>query len=636
MKKIISHIVVLLIGIISLSAQNNNVKTEDRLVRLIKAKTAEMYQSEINNIRRVTGPAQFLHNGALIICDTAIWDVSQNIIDAIGNVKIIQDQTTLAGDRIHYIADSSLAQVRGHLVELTDKDSNILRTHFLDYNTRDSIAYFYNGGSMRGNKDNTIESIKGYFYAKEDIFKFLQKVEMSSDSLMLASDSIKYNTTTNVIEFLGKTNIWHVDGFLSSNYGWYFRDTEEYKFVNNAYIKSSQNEIWADTIFYNKPKLKAELFNNVQITDSVQSVILYSDYANFFDGQVKEANLYKRPTIGYYTLENGVKDTLFFSSDTIKYIAKPYFLIDSTTIKISQKRAIESLRDPINEMFGNKLVPKADSSITEDKTIPDINSSLDNIPIIDSISKSDTIIIAKNDSILIKDTTIVDLNKNQYHRFIKANKNIRFFRKDIQGVCDSLEFNSLDSIIRLYKNPVLWHDKNQFSSDSIQLIISNGSLNKADLLSNAFVLSKEDSIHYNQIKGADVVAYFRDGNLKRFDAYGGVNILFFFEEDSIITTMNSKKCRVMTASINEGKIERIRYFENIDSDAYPVIDLERSKMRLSGFNIRDIERPKSRADIFSRKTKPSRKREIQNIIIPTFRYTQIFFNIAPKIDIFLQ
>lgn len=636
MKRItISLTFLIIIGLASLFAQNNN-KTEDRLVRLIRAKTAEMHQSEINNIRRVTGPAQFLHNGALIICDTAIWDVSKNIIDAIGNVKIIQDQTTLAGDRIHYIADSSLAKVRGHLVELTDKDSNVLRTHYLDYNTRDSIAFFYNGGSMRDNKQNTIESFRGYFYAKEDVFKFLQRVEMSSDSLILASDSIKYNTATNIIEFLGPTNIWHVDGFLSSNYGWYNRDSEQYNFNNNAYIKSGHNEIWADTINYNRPSLKAELFNNVQITDSVQSIILYSDYAKYVDREIKDAILYRKPTIGYYTIENGVKDTLFFSSDTIKYISKPLILIDSNTIKISKKRAQESLRDPIQEMFGSKIPPKADPPSTpppsenSQATENDINISdqLTNVELTDSLKiDREAIYISSEDSTIQEST--------QYHRFIKAYKNIKFYRQDIQGVCDSLEFNSIDSIIRLYKNPALWHDKNQFTADSIQLIISNGSLNKADLLSNAFVISKEDSIHYNQIKGADIVAYFNEGKLTRFDAYGGVNILFFFEEDSIITTMNAKKCRLMTATINDGKLERIRYFENIDSDAYPVIDLERSKMMLSGFRLRDEERPKKRSDVFNRKTNHSRIEEIKNIITPTFRFTQTFFQKVPESKVIL-
>lgn len=137
---------ILFLGTSSLQGQQNT--EEERYVRLIKANTAEMYQNESRNVRRITGPAQFLHNNTLIICDTAIWDISQNTVDAIGNVKIIQNNTSLSGDRIHYVADSSLAKVRGHIVELMDRDSNRLRTYYLDYNTKDSVAWFYDGGSL--------------------------------------------------------------------------------------------------------------------------------------------------------------------------------------------------------------------------------------------------------------------------------------------------------------------------------------------------------------------------------------------------------------------------------------------------------------------------------------------------------
>jgi len=145
----------------SISANAQQTQGEDRLVRLLSAKTAEIYQNEFRNIRKVTGPAQFLHNNTLIICDTAIWDLTYNIVDAIGNVKIVQDRTILSGDRVNYLADSSIARVRGNLVELIDKDSNRLRTLHLDYNTKDSIAYFFNGGSMMDKKGKVIESIRG-------------------------------------------------------------------------------------------------------------------------------------------------------------------------------------------------------------------------------------------------------------------------------------------------------------------------------------------------------------------------------------------------------------------------------------------------------------------------------------------
>ncbi len=128
----------------ALSAQNQASQQiqqipEDRLLRLISANSAEVIQKDGKDLRKVSGPAQFLHNNTYIICDTAVWDVLSNTLDAKGNVQIIQNQTSLKSDFIHYIANESLAQVRGNLVELLDKEKNLLRTNFLDFYTKDSI-----------------------------------------------------------------------------------------------------------------------------------------------------------------------------------------------------------------------------------------------------------------------------------------------------------------------------------------------------------------------------------------------------------------------------------------------------------------------------------------------------------------
>lgn len=602
----IRHITITLIFFISLCSslysQTAAVNDESRLVRLIKAQSAEMYQSDFRDIRRVTGPAQFLHNNTLIICDTAIWDLKQNVVDAIGNVKIIQGKTILSGDKVHYLADSSLAQVRGSLVELLDKDSNRLRTNYLDYNTKDSIAYFYNGGSMMDKSGKVIESFYGYYHSKIERFKFLQKVEMTTDSMVLKSDSLAYWSAVNRVDFLGSTYAWQEDGFLSAMSGWYDRDKEHYNFERSAYLLNKENEVWAERILYMNDSSRAELFNNVQILDTAQSMIIFSDYAKY-RGEPVYAELYKNPSIAYYSIEDGVKDTLFFAADTIKYKTVSRNSVDSLSYKAFLKRYQESKRDPIAEMYGKKV-----------STPP-------------PLKKGEEVEI----EITAEETAVEETAKDTLYRYIDANKNVRFFRSNLQGRSDSLSFNSIDSIIRLYKNPVIWSEDNQFTSDSIQIVISEKRLKKADLMSNAFVISKEDSIHFNQIKATDISAYFQNGELSRFDAFGGVSVLFFIAEDSIITTMNQKESRAMKAIIQDKQISKVWYYENVQSDAYPIIDLDKSKKRLRGFKLRLSERPLSRLDVCNRIIRPSKRLEVSSYTLPIFTYTKIFFGITPQL-----
>jgi len=647
------------------------VQNEERLIRLIKAKTAESYQSEFRNIRRVTGPAQFFHNNTIFLCDTAIWDLTQNIIDATGNVKIIQNQTVLSGDRIHYIADSSLAKVRGSMVELVDKDSNRLRTLYLDYNTKDSIAFFYNGGSMMDKKGKVIESNYGFYHSKIGRFKFVESVELNSDSVVLKSDSLAYWNKERKIDFLGPVKVWQNDAFLSANSGWYFRDRSIYNFENNAYMLNKDNELWAKKIYYDKGGSVAELYDNVQILDTVQSVMLFSDYVKY-RGNPTSAELYKKPVVAYYFVENEVKDTLFFAADTINYKVFAKDSTDSATVARSLKRYELSRKDPIKEMLSKpaptpnkpknmsanggpgltgknlkeidriseteeaqkKLMALADSAKLKlrplNRALSDTTLKKDTTLLKDTTLQKDSILtkntILTKDTIAQKDTTM--------YRFVEARKNIRFYRSNLQGRCDSMEFNSIDSTIRLYIDPVMWNDNNQFSSDSIQIIISGKKLKKTELMSGAFVAAREDSLHYNQIKATDIVAHFNDGELSRFDAYGGVSILFFFAEDSILTTMNQKECKFMTTTIKDKKIQTSSYYEDVPSNLYPIIDLEPEKKRLKGFRLRFEERPATRFEVCDRKIVPSRRSYISTIETPTFIHTKQLFGISPALPAF--
>ncbi len=618
-----------------LSAQQ--VQNEERLIRLIKAKTAESYQSEFRNIRRVTGPAQFFHNNTIFLCDTAIWDLTQNIIDATGNVKIIQNQTVLSGDRIHYIADSSLAKVRGSMVELVDKDSNRLRTLYLDYNTKDSIAFFYNGGSMMDKKGKVIESNYGYYHSKIGRFKFVEKVELNSDSVVLKSDSLAYWNKERKIDFLGPVKVWQNDAFLSANSGWYYRDKQIYNFDNNAYMLNKDNELWANKIYYEKFGSVAELNDNVQILDTVQSVMMFSDYVKY-RGNPASAELRKKPVVAYYFVENDQKDTLFFAADTIHYKVFAKDSADSATFARSLKRYEQSLRDPIKEMLTKpEVAPRPDKTgknLKEIDAIKDADAEKEKLlALTDSVKlKNRPLNLPLKDSTALKDT--IPLKDTTLYRFIDARKNIRFFRSNLQGKCDSMEFNSIDSTIRLYKDPVMWNDNNQFSSDSIQIIISGKKLKKTELMSGAFVAAREDSLHYNQIKATDIVAHFNDGDLTRFDAYGGVTILFFFAEDSILTTMNQKECKFMTTSVKEKRIQVSRCYEDVESNLYPIIDLEPEKKKLKGFRLRFEERPATRFDVCDRKIVPTRRSYVSTLERPTFLHTRQLFGISPALPDF--
>ncbi len=618
----------------ALSAQNQASQQiqqipEDRLLRLISANSAEVIQKDGKDLRKVSGPAQFLHNNTYIICDTAVWDVLSNTLDAKGNVQIIQNQTSLKSDFIHYIANESLAQVRGNLVELLDKEKNLLRTNFLDFYTKDSIGYFYEGGSVLDKSKNYIESMNGSYDAKLKKFKFYVNVRIKADSVIMKTDSVAYETNKALFTFLGKVHAWRDSSYLRADNGWYNRENEQFNFYKNAYIYTKDQEVWADDIFYDRNKGFSILKNNIQIVDTSQSTMFFADSARYVSKPMS-FTLYKDPSAAYYSVEEGKADTLFLRADTLKYYSKAFSEIDSATVAQAKERVELSAKDPfqtiVDAIESNKKRPSSKKAVNNNVTQTSNSTKTDvkQEAAVDSLSAKnlDTLSVPtpKVDSVKkfsFSDTTTI--------RFVQGFHNVKMHRSNIQGLCDSLVFSSLDSMARLYGKPILWNEENQFTADSMQFVVSGKSLTKAELLSSAYVISKEDSVHFNQIKSTDIIGYFKKNDIYRFDALGGVSLMFFIEEDSVITTMNQKECRVMKGLIKDRKIQKIQYVQDVKSDAFPVYNLPINKQRLKGFNWSPEKRPKDRFAVCNRRIKLSEKAAALKEEKPIFPYTRKYF-----------
>ncbi|MBR5856986.1 MAG: hypothetical protein IKY70_06915 [Bacteroidales bacterium] len=624
--------VLLVLSPLSLYSQERR-EPQDSLVRLVEARSANI--EEINGVsyRKVIGNARFLHNNTYLLCDTAYWNVNENVIKAIGNVQVIQENTFLTSDKIDYIIDENLAKFRGTLVELYDKEGNVLRTNYLDYNTRDSIGTFFNGGVMRGSAGNIIESNEGWYFAYEKLFSFEDNVQMFTDSVFIKTNKLEYSTVDNKAFFGKGTTAWQEDNMLTTNNGEFDRQNNIFHFKKDSYILTKKQELWADTLFYFRNTGNADLYGNIQILDTEQSAYAFADRATFSQTPF-EVTLTKEPSVAMYGVENGVRDTLFLAADTLKYYHIRFCDIDSSVVEQAKSRVELSNTDPMiaiesesqqkrvdKKQFSNFITPKKNrtDSLETSSDLSGITS--DSLVVLkDSLVAGADSLSLGRDSLEIKqlDTTAV--------AFIDAWHNVKVFRNDLQALCDSLVYTGLDSMARMYVNPVMWSElRHQFTSDSMQLIIKNNTLSKANLLSNAFIASQEDTLHYNQIKGTEMVAYFRDSDLYRFDALGGASMIFYLREDSLVTMMNQKEGKIISARLKNREIERIKYIESLKNDAYPVFNLPIENQRLKGFNWRGDERPSNRFEIVDRSIRKSKKETIKRRRFPNFPHSATYF-----------
>ena len=592
--------------LLSLTAAALPLKAQDSgTVKLISAESAQLIQKDGQDFRKVVGPAKFFHNDTYLLCDTALWNVSTNIIDAVGHVRIIQDRTQLSSETLQYVVDEDMAKFRGSLVQLEDKDSNTLRTRYLDYNTKDSVAIFQGGAAMRDKDGQVIESLYGTYDSKAHLFVFNDQVNMYMDTTFVKTSRLEYRSDINTAYFGYGTDMWQDDNMLSANDGWYDRDRELFFFRRNVHLLTKEQETWSDTLYYHRAVNDVELLGNVELMDTTRNAFALAGRVEYTDS-TSRVKMTRRPAVMSISEEKGKKDTLYIGGDTLLYQGINRDKVDEQWVSDAEKRLKELEGDPVTE-YRRKAAEAAAKAAAEaaEKAAMEAQGprpqggvpKRDGPPVADEAAAPPQ----EEEQPAPADTTAavpteVDTTKIS---FIWAVKNVKLYRRDMQMSCDSLAYNDLDSLVRLYRDPVVFNEGNrQYSSDSIYVVIRNREAERARLMSNAFITTQEDTLCYDQIRGAEMMAYFDSTRtLQRFDALGGASALFFLKENDALATVNKVDSKMLYALFEDGDLDRMYYFEEARNDAYPVVQLPKDERFMKGFRWDPERRPRGRRDI---------------------------------------
>ena len=657
-----------------LSAQEKGSQV-DSLVRLLSAQSMELIEKDGVDYRKVTGPARFLHNDTFLICDTALWNVRTNEIFAISNVKILQDQTVLTGDKLTYYVDRDLAEFRGSLVQLEDKDHNVLRTEFLDYNTRDSVAIFFNGGSMKDAEGQVIESRTGTYDSKAKTFTFSDNVNMFTDSVFVKTTNLVYDSARNKASFGFGTDAWSEDNMLSSNAGWYDRNREIFLFRRDVHGMSDTQEGWADSLFYYRPTGDIELLGNAQVTDTTRDMSAVAGRMLYTDSLSRLVMTREPAVIGVVKSDTAPPDSVYFGADSIVAQSLMTFQIEDA-VKSAAKSRLEDLSVDAVQNYRRKAAkeaaeaaakaaendpnrPKGGKKGGADKVEGDVKApkggavdkgidlnaaaaGLDSKPVgtdssatgldslavgLDSLAVGADSLASATDSLAVQKDSIPEPLDSTKISFITAVKNVKLYKSDIQIACDSLAYNDLDSLVRMYERPIVWNESNrQYSADSLFAVLKNQSLQKASLMSNAFIIIKEDTLCYDQIRATEMLAYFdTTGALSRFDAMGDANAIFYLQEDSVYATVNKSEAKMLSAYFKNGDIDRVYYFESAKNDGYPVAQMTSEERVLKGFSWQPELRPSGRQDVTPYSIRPSERSRYAARPRTSFEYTDKFY-----------
>jgi len=455
-----------------------------------------------NGIKRLLGNVRMSHKNLNLTCDSAYLDVNTNKFKGYSRVHIIKADTIhVWAKNLDYDGQTELAKLEGNV--LMDNGKETLKAPRLDYNMKDETAVYYGGGQIIDSL-NTVESFWGYYYLKQKIFVFKENVSLTNPDNTLFTDSMRYNSDNETMQFEGPTEIFSDTNYIACNRGFYDSRNRKSSFSRNVFMQAKAQLLHTDSMTYDQKDHFTEAFRNIVLKDTIENMIIQGEHL-FYDEtknrfQVTEDVLY---------IMTGEKDSLFLHSDTL----------------VSSR---EAARDS---------------------------------------------------------------------RRIQAFPHVQFYRADIQGRCDSLDYLVIDSLIKLFKKPVIWQDNNQLTADSLGIRLGEKGIDRMEMKSGGFMVQREDSTKYNQIKGKTIIGFFKSDQLQRVEVTGNGESLFYPKDGLQFIGHNKSLSSTIRIIFVKGKIDQISFITDPDSKLTPLKDLGAKDLYLDGFMWLDEKRPKSRQDI---------------------------------------
>lgn len=608
----------------------------------------EQYNVEGTDTVIMVGNVVLHHNGSVVVCDSAVrYDESR--FDCFGRVIINQDSTYIYCRQATYDRDHNIARVFDRIIKIVSGTST-LYTYNFSFNTLDNIGRYWGGGTMLQDS-NRMESDRGWYYTDTKDIYAVGGVQMTDPDYKLIGDSVRYNTDEQVAEFYTLTYIWSSDDeMMSATAGKYYNRTRDYDFTSEAYVITPTRELWADSLMYNSVSGDAVARRNIQMLDDENDAMAFGDYGEWYGGP-QEGLLTLEPSIVGFDREVP-EDSVFMRADSMFVYSIPWdmdwddFPLDSTAMDSlavvpPMQQEVSMIPEPVIvaenidiEIPSDSIPPVGDSMvilppvIQADSTLY-IEDSLAVVPPIlplDSISATSDSLTFPADSMLmpVADSIPPEPEHDSLQRTYRAYRNVKIWRRDFQGVCDSLVGFTKDSTAHMYIEPVLWNEENQITAEVIDIYSRDKDLDRAEFTGNPLMVARVDDERFNQIKGLKMTSYFRDNEVYKHFVEGNAQTLYYKVEegDTEPSTFGIVISSTATFLLEDQEIVRMSFVNNPDAMGYPIEQIpDNVDQKLEGFTWQAERRP-VRSDVFTRTVRPTQRSMYMSIPQPQFPTTK--------------
>ncbi len=474
---------------------------------------------------------------------------------------------------------------------------------------------------------------------------------------LIGAESAMYDKAKGDFTLLiGNVIFQHENVILYCDSAYLYSEANSIDAFSNIHIKASDSvNIYGDSLKYSGNTKIAEIHNNVKLIDNQITLTtehltydLKAKTGRYYDGgKIVDPENTLTSKLGFYYSDN--KD--FFFNDSVVLVNMDYTILTDSmiyntaseiskffgpTVIVSKENFIYTEKGWYNTKkniaeFSKKSLLKNKGQVLVGDSIfynrgLGLGLAYRNVTIFDSarntIVKGGFIrydqknqyslatinaqmiqIDDEKDSLYLHADTLVGTfdTITEKAKVMYAFHKVKFYRDDLQGMCDSLVYNYADSTIQMFKNPIIWTEEKQLTADTVVLLLSNSQLDKMILRRSCFLIGTDDTLHnrFNQVKGVNMVGLFKNGFLKKIKVYNNAETIYFMREANGMKTGTNKAISTnMDIEIQDNKIFSISFLDKPVATLYPDKELSGKDLLLKDFEWLEKYRPKTKLGIF--------------------------------------
>ncbi|WP_217931038.1 OstA-like protein [Bacteroides caecimuris] len=450
---------------------------------------------------------------------------------------------------------------------------------------RHDSMYMYCDSALIFEKTNSVEAFSNvrmeqgdtlfiygdylYYDGMTQIAQLRENVKMINRNTTLLTDSLNYDRLYDLGYYFEGGTLMDEENVLTSDWGEYSPATKQSVFNHDVKLVNPKFVLTSDTLRYNTESKIAVILGPSNIVSDNNHI--YSE-RGFYNTMTEQAELLDRSVLTNQG-KKLVGDSLFY--DRIIGYGEAFDNVKMTDS--INKNMLTS-----DYCFYNELT---DSAFATKRAVA-----------IDYSQGPDSLFMHGDTLQLVS----YNLNTDSVFRLMKAYHKVRIYRTDVQGVCDSLVYNSKDSCMTMYTDPILWNEGQQLLGEQIKIYMNDSTIDWAHIINQALTVEMKDSIHYNQVSGKEMKAYFINGDMRHIEVIGNVLTAFYPEEkDSTMTGFNCLEGSVLHLYMKDKKMEKGLFIGKSNGTMYPMDQIPSDKLRLPTFAWFDYVRPLNKDDIFN-------------------------------------